>query len=196
METISEPQLVSLSMLGSLITPVAFRPIAHADFESAAVATGQNDDENQNLFALGFAQGEQAAQARFDAERVGLNALIASASALQAEPSEELAAMIATLVDSLVTDLVGTMPVEVEELHARITNALEHVVDADAARTLWMHPDDIGLIDITAIPLAVCADPFIERGALRIDCSNSWIEDGRSIHLSALRATLGIGDIA
>jgi flagellar assembly protein FliH len=57
---------------------------------------------------------------------------------------------------------------------------------------LWLHPDDAALVADADLPLEVHTDPTLERGALRIDCSLGWIEDSRSLHLDALRATLGM----
>lgn len=157
-----------------------------------APTPARDHPEQPDLFARGFEEGCRAAEAEFAVERAALQKLLATADAFQPEPSEELAAMIATTVERLTSELVGTVPVDRDWLAARVDRALTCIADADAARTLWLHPDDIALLDGADLPLEMHADPALERGALRIDCSMGWVEDSRSIHLDALRAALGI----
>lgn len=143
-------------------------------------------------FALGVAEGARAADEAYAAERDALRALFAAADAFVPEPSEELAAMIAVTVEHLVTELVGMMPVERDWLTARIDRAVALIGEADAARTLWLHPDDVALLGEAGPDLDIQRDTTMERGALRIDCPVGWIENSRSLHLEALRAALGI----
>ncbi len=142
-------------------------------------------------YTLGYADGARCAADDFASERASLRGLVAAADALQPEPCEELAAMIAATVERLVTDLVGRAAVDHDFLLARVGIAMASIADADAARTLWLNPDDLALFGDAALPLAAHPDPTLERGALRIDCSLGWVEDGRSIHLDALRSSLG-----
>jgi flagellar assembly protein FliH len=147
-------------------------------------------------YANGFAAGQQAAAAVFAIEHAAMARLLSAATALQPEPSEELAAMIALTVERFVTEITGAAPVDRDWLVARARAAADMVVDADGARTLWLHPDDVALVEGIDLAVVPMADPALERGALRIDCSAGWIEDGRSIHLDALRAELGLGATA
>lgn len=146
-----------------------------------------------DLYAQGLDDGRRAAEIDFAEERNAFAMMLASANALQPEPSEELAAMIATTVERLVTDIVGTIVIDRSWLDARIAHAMACLDKADAARTLWLHPDDAALLGGHALPLEIATDPTMERGALRIDCSHGWIEDSRSLHLDALRALLSTG---
>lgn len=187
----SDPQIVRLSLAEARQPTEGFMP----RFAGNSVASSQVPPVSPapDLHAAGFAEGLQAAEARHAAERLAWQRLFNSAQVFQPEPSEELAAMIATIVERLVGEMVDAVPVDHARLSARIDHALSFVGEADAARTLWLHPADVALIDESLFPLEVHSDPHMERGALRIDCSTGWIEDSRSVHLDALRATLGIG---
>ncbi len=182
----SEAAVIRLS-LGEACQPQhSFRPRVVGAVQTAVTNPATDP------FADGFAEGQRATEAHYVAERARLQRLVAAAAALQPESSEELALMIATTVERLVRELVGTVPIDAGWLSARIDRALGCIEQADAARTLWLHPDDLGLIDPALIAVDIQPDATIERGALRIDCARGWIEDARSIHLEALRVALGL----
>jgi len=185
----SEAAFARLSLLDAHPPADAFRPWRTRP-SSAATSVAEPPPE-PDRFAMGYAEGERVAAAAFADERVGLQKLLAEAHALQPEPSEELAVLIATTVEQLVTEIIGRMPIERKWLEERTGRAVSCIAEADAARTLWMHPDDIELLADADLSLDLCPDPKLERGALRIDCSHGWIEDGRSQHLDALRTMLG-----
>ena len=142
-------------------------------------------------YATGYADGACAATAAFDIERNALQRLFSSLAVLQPEPSEELAALIAATVERLVTDIVGASPIDRDWLATRVARAISCIEEADAARTLWLHPDDAALIGDIGLAIDIRCDPVLERGSLRLDCSSGWVEDSRSAHLDALRAALG-----
>lgn len=172
-------------------TPLHARQASKPQVEEAREASEAPDVANR--YDEGFEDGRCAADAAFAEARDRFAMLLVSANALQPEPSEELAAMIAMTVERLVTEIVGTIAIDRPWLEARIARAMACLDEADAARTLWLHPDDAALIDGIVLPLTVATDAVMERGALRIDCAHGWIEDGRSLHLDALRALLGTG---
>ena len=180
-----------VSLIDARAPQSAFMPMfAAAGSDRPRVAPASESEAD--IFRRGMAEGRHLAAEAFATERQALLALLAAAQALQPEPSEELAAMIATTVERLVTQIVGLMPVDRSWLLHRIERAVACVGAADAARTLWLHPDDVALIDAAALPIDVCADETLERGALRIDCSHGWVEDSRSQHLDLLRAALNV----
>ncbi len=145
-------------------------------------------------YARGVADGQDLAATAFAVERQQLAALVTAAQALQPEPSEELAQLIAEAVVRLVTQIVADAPIDAAWLKAQAARAAEVVADCDAARTLWLHPDDIALLGGTQMPLPVQADQTAARGSIRIECSAGWIEHGRSIYLDALRSALALED--
>ena len=183
-----------LSLVDAHAHPSVFSPLSARFTAGMNSRPAANAEPGVDAYARGFAEGHDAAEARFAEERESLRALFASANALAPEPSEELAAMIAMTVERLVTQIVMNATIDAPALTARIEHAMTRITEADAARTLWLHPDDIALLDGFDPGLALCADATLERGALRIDCSAGWLEDSRSNHLDALREALGIED--
>jgi flagellar assembly protein FliH len=182
---VARVSLLDVRAPSGAFSPMHIRP-AQGGFVQDRPADGADD-----AFALGYAEGERAARATFDVERDAMTVLLAAAQALQPEPSEELAAMIATTVERLVAEIVGQVEIDRTWMLSRIERAVGHIGEADAARTLWLNPQDMALLDGIDFPIELRADPDLERGALRIDCSSGWIEDSRSQYLEALRATLG-----
>jgi len=154
------------------------------------------EEAGDDLFALGLAEGQRLAETAFAVERQQLLALVAGAEALQDEPSEELAQLIAETVERLVRQIVESAPIEPEWLHAQAETAAAMVAEADKARTLWVNPADAALLMDSPIALPVEADPSMRRGTVRIETSTGWIEHGRAVYLNELRAALGSGEQA
>jgi flagellar assembly protein FliH len=165
----------------------AFRALLPGSGSQNAVGAADNDP-----YAQGIADGQDISATTFAVERDQLNALLASARALQPEPSEELAQLIAETVQRLVRQIVEAAPIDGPWLSAQAEKAASVVAECDAARTMWLHPDDLALLDTATLPLAAMTDPSAERGSIRIDCSAGWITHGRSIYLDALRTALAI----
>lgn len=194
-------------------TPTAFAPVTLADamarssgFRPLSFAGGGRgadtgpanpaDLDLDDPFARGLAEGQRVAEAAYVAERHQLLALLAGAEALQDEPSEELAQLIARTVERLVHQIVAEAPIDAEWLQAQAQTAAALVADADKARTLWVHPEDAALLADCAMPLAVASDPAMMRGTVRIETSTGWIEHGRAVYLDELHAALGEGSPA
>lgn len=175
-----------------------FRPLSFApavpDVPAEPESPGEIDLEDP--FALGLAEGQRLAEAAFVAERHQLLALLASAEALQDEPSEELAQLIAATVERLVRQIVATAPIDAEWLQAQVETAAAMIADADKARTLWVHPDDAALLADAPLAMAVESDAAMMRGTVRIETSTGWIEHGRAVYLEELRAALGESEAA
>ena len=170
-----------------------FRPLQFGQPRSApltpvAEAAAEPADDP---FSRGLAEGQRLAEAAFAVERQQLLAMVAAAEALQDEPSEELAQLIAETVERLVRQIVETAPIDAEWLRAQAETAAAMVADADKARTLWVHPEDAALLTDAPLALPVAADASMTRGTVRIETSAGWIEHGRAVHLAELRAALG-----
>ena len=175
-----------------------FRPLSFAPAQQAAPEEPESPGEIDldDPFALGLAEGQRLAEAAFVAERHQLLALLAGAEALQDEPSEELAQLIATTVERLVRQIVAAAPIDAEWLQAQAETAASMVADADKARTLWVHPDDAVLLADCPLMLAIESDPAMMRGTVRLETSTGWIEHGRAVYLEELRAALGESEAA
>lgn len=173
--------------------PLSFAPTVEPAPSAPEPAAEQGEDDP---FARGLAEGQRMAEAAYTAERHQLLALLASAEALQDEPSEELAQLIAETVERLVRQIVAAAPIDAEWLRAQAETAAAMVADADKARTLWVHPDDAALLAECPLALAVESDPAMMRGTIRLETSTGWIEHGRAVYLDELRAALGEGGAA
>lgn len=162
--------------------------------EPAAPAAVQNAtpiDQDDDPFARGLAEGQRIAETAHQMERTQLLNLIASTKALQDEPSEELAQLIAETVERLVHQIVEAAPIDAEWLKNQTEIAAAMVAEADKARTLWVNPADAALLYDAELKLPVESDPAMMRGTVRIETSAGWIEHGRAVYLDELRSALG-----
>ncbi|MGV1684808.1 FliH/SctL family protein [Sphingopyxis sp. NJF-3] len=171
--------------------PRSFEPAAPAPEARPDAGEPEAGEPAQDPFALGLAEGQRLAESGFAAERHQLLALVAAAEALQDEPSEELAQMIAETVERLVRQIVAAAPIDAVWLAAQAETAATMIAECDKARTLWVHPDDAALLTGSPLTLPVEADASMMRGTVRIETSAGWIEHGRSVYLDELRAALG-----
>jgi flagellar assembly protein FliH len=169
--------------------PHSFDPVVRA--REAAADAPVVVEPGEDPFAKGLAEGQRLAESAFATEREQLLALIAGTEALQDEPSEELAQMIAETVERLVRQIVADAPIDADWLKEQAETAAALVAEADKARTLWVHPQDAALLVDCALKLPVAADAAMIRGTVRIETSAGWIEHGRAVYLNELRAALG-----
>ena len=139
-----------------------FRPMFGDSDLSPAIA--QTEMPDADPYMRGFEEGQQVAATAFAIERAALMKLIASSDALAPEASEELAVLIGEAVERLVSEIVGKAAVDRDWLNLQAERAASLVAECDAARTMWLNPDDVALIDTAAIGLMIMADPAAERG--------------------------------
>jgi flagellar assembly protein FliH len=185
----SDPVILPVNLSEARSHAGGFHPRSALGF---ALPTRHNEQSGEDIYARGLADGQDIAQAAFAVERIHYQALITSAHALQNEPSDELAALIAETVERLVRECVGATPIDTQHLNKQAASAAALIGECDEARTMWVHPDDLLLLDQGMLPIAVMADPAALRGSIRINCSAGWIEHGVPLYLSELRAALGI----
>ena len=191
----AETGFAPVSLAEAMARGNGFRPLSFAPSAYMPHAAEENHAEPDldDPFALGLAEGQRLAEAAFVAERHQLLALLAGAEALQDEPSEELAQLIAETVERLVRQIVATAPIDALWLQTQAETAAAMVADADKARTLWVHPDDAELLADCPLTLAIESDPAMVRGTIRLETSTGWIEHGRAVYLDELRIALGTG---
>lgn len=176
--------------------PLSFDPAVRARETADAVPPPAEAEPGEDPFEKGLAEGQRLAEAAFAVERAQLLALVAGAEALQDEPSEELAQLIAETVERLVRQIVESAPIDAEWLQTQADIAAAMVAEADKARTLWVNPADAVLLSGSGIALPIEADAAMMRGTVRIETSTGWIEHGRAVYLDELRAALGSQDAA
>lgn len=187
------------SSLGSFVigrTAPTFRPLAGE--ESAAAnddpAAATLDQElarvEAEAFAQGYESGREAAEQELAAQRDAVAALAQSLEALRPLPPQQLALLLAETVDRLVRQLVGEVGIDPVLLLSRAQAAAALLGGAAGAARMRLHPEDMALLADAALPVAVEADPALERGAIRIETAAGWIEDSPAIRLERLRADL------
>lgn len=177
-------EVVTLSLAQYFDDRRGFRPF---DLKSSAPGV---IPQGEDPYARGLADGQEMAEASFSIERKQLYALIAAANALRPEDSAEASFMLNNIIQSLVTKIVGKLPVDAPFLIQQIDAATAVLSEADKNRTLRMHPDDLALLSGADLPLATTADASLPRGALRIECSDGWIEHGPSFALDRFAQAL------
>lgn len=192
----AESGFAPVALAAAMAQQGRFRPLhfggpAVEEAGPAAPAAAAEAAPNDDLFARGLAEGQRLAEAGFAVEREQLLALVAGAEALQDEPSEELAQLIAETVERLVRQIVETAPIDSSWLQDQAQIAAAMVAEADKARTLWVNPADALLLAECPVALPVESDPSMMRGTVRIETSVGWIEHGRAVYLDELRAALG-----
>ncbi|MGX5713632.1 FliH/SctL family protein [Sphingopyxis terrae subsp. ummariensis] len=170
-----------------------FRPLQFGQPRSAPLAPVAEAaaEPADDPFSRGLGEGQRLAEAAFAVERQQLLAMVAAAEALQDEPSEELAQLIAETVERLVRQIVEAAPIEADWLRTQAETAAALVAEADKARTLWVNPADAVLLIDAPIALPIESDPSMARGTVRVETSAGWIEHGRAVYLDELRAALG-----
>jgi flagellar assembly protein FliH len=184
--------------LSNACASTQFHPIGQAyranpNDDTLSVSTAGSATSER--YARGFEDGQRAAEKLFFADREQFNNLLASASVLQCEPSEELAAVIREAVRCLVRNIVGSAEIDASWLNEQANNAAAIVAECDTARMIRVHPDDAELIDAARIGLQIVADPNAKRGSFRIECSQGWIEHGRAHCFEQIDKQLGLHQV-
>lgn len=173
----------------SFVRPDDRRPAAREEFQAEPHMVPGSD-----AFSQGFEEGQRVATEAFMTEREALLRLVENAGALQPEPSEELAMLVGETVYRLVTDIVGQVEIDRECLVRRAQAAAAMIAECDNARTLFVNPQDLQLLEGLRTGLTLATDASLARGDIRIDCSAGWIEHGTTLYLDALRSELGLQD--
>lgn len=141
-------------------------------------------------FAAGFEQGRRSLEAEIDRERAELARLAEGLSALAPDPPEPLAALLAETVERLVRDIVGTASIDGALLCRRAAQAAALIGEETEPARLFLHPDDLPLLEGAQLPVPLSADPALARGSVRLERASGWIEDGPEVRLDRLRAAL------
>jgi flagellar biosynthesis/type III secretory pathway protein FliH len=188
----SEPRSVRVADIKAV---AGFRPWGQSAVEPEAASIAE-PEPRESPFDQGYRQGQWDAEQSFGAERARYRELIAACEAIQPEPSEMLALLIAESVETLVRATVGEVALDVDTLLARARCAASMVAEADGERLLCLHPDDLALLDNCDLPLPASADATVRPGSLRVEHPTGWIEDGIAVRLDALREQLGLREPA
>lgn len=160
-------------------------------FRASAVRTTTPQAEKRpDEYARGLADGQEMAEAAFDAERLALQKLLANAQAFQSEAGPELSLLLRETVVRLVGQITDGVTIDEELLNRQIARAVDIITEADEARQILLHPADAALVGKTVGKLAVRSDPSLSRATIRIECSQGWIEHGVALGIERLREAL------
>jgi flagellar assembly protein FliH len=147
-------------------------------------------------YRRGLEDGQAMAEAAFSVERAELQRLVANAEALRREDNPEIAFMLKQMIMRLVGEIAGNAATEPVFLIGQIDEALAIISEAEEARSICVHPDDFSMLQNADLPLALKPDPSLPRGAIRIECSQGWVEHGSGFALQKLGAALGCGGVS
>lgn len=168
-------------------TEAGFKPWREDKAEAAASASAEPE---ATPFDLGWDEGRRAAELDLNDERAALARLAESLDALRPEPTNDLAILLAETVERLVRQIVGQVEIDPALLVARAEAAAALIGEGTAPARLLVHPADLPFFIGARIPVEIAADPTIERGGLKLQTGQGWIEDGPSVRLDRLRAEL------
>lgn len=146
--------------------------------------------EEADPYSLGLADGQQMAEAAFSVERAHLHELIRSAEALRFEDNAEIAFLLDGIIREIITAVMGDVQIDSAYLKRQIEAATAMLTEADRNRTLRLNPDDLELLADADVSMPCVADPDLPRAALRIECSEGWIEHGPAYAIERLQRAL------
>ncbi|MFB0872952.1 MULTISPECIES: FliH/SctL family protein [unclassified Sphingobium] len=141
-------------------------------------------------FTMGFDEGCRVT-AQAQAEEGEAQARLAEALELLAPaPSGMLSTMLSATVVRLVEQIVGEVEIDMERLVQRCDTVAAFIESNQDRSALHLHPDDVELLKNEAIGVPMVADKAMQRGCVRLETADGWVEDGPDVRLSRLRALL------
>lgn len=158
-------------------------------FEEEPVAIDV-DAIRAEAMAQGFAAGIEAGRREADPEREALRKLALGLELLRPEPTQGLGAMIAATVERLLAEVVGKVEVDLDMLVERAQAAATMIGEETRPSVLKLNPDDLKRLAGVDLPVAAEADATLAPGSLRLETGSGSIEDGPSVRLDRLKATL------
>lgn len=155
--------------------------------------------------AQGHAAGLEAgrAEVRAEAERAReeCRSLLRSLDDARAIDKAALGPKLRRAVLDLVERIVGAhVAVEPAFVNGCITRALDTLKETSEAAKLFLHPDDLAVIDDGSLKdytnLTLAADPELQRGSVRLEAGGGEVEDGVRPRIARLETALRAAGIA
>lgn len=141
-------------------------------------------------FTLGFEEGGRVATEAAESDLAARTRLAEALEMLSPAPSGMLSTMLSATVVRLVEQIVGEVEIDIDRLIDRCDTVAAFIEDGEKKGALYLHPDDLPLIEGHAIAVPLIADAAMHRGCVRLETSDGWVEDGPDVRLSRLRALL------
>jgi flagellar assembly protein FliH len=105
-------------------------------------------------------------------------------------PSGMLSTMLSATVVRLVEQIVGEVEIDIERLVQRCDTLAAFIESNQDKSALHLHPDDVTLLEGETIGVPLVADKEMQRGCVRLETADGWVEDGPDVRLSRLRALM------
>ncbi len=155
--------------------------------------------------AQGHAAGLEAgrAEVRAEAERAReeCRTLLRSLDDARAIDKAALGPKLRRAVLDLVERIVGAhVAVEPAFVNGCVTRALDTLKETSEVARLFLHPDDLAVIDDGSLVgytnLTLAADPELPRGSVRLEAGGGEVEDGVRPRIAKLESALRAAGIA
>ena len=144
----------------------------------------------QEAFVQGFQEGERVAREAFEQDNQARIELATAIELIARSGEGTLAAMLSEAVIRLVGQVIGDVPIDEAVLQARC-EAVAACIDSDDAKTvLEVNPDDLPLLDMAQMGVALAASRDLPRGSVRLATAEGWVEDGPDVRLARLKALM------
>jgi flagellar assembly protein FliH len=148
------------------------------------------EEAAQEAFLQGFQEGERITREAADADDAARVQLATSVAQIAHAGEGTLAAMMSQAVIRLVSQIMGEVAVDEALLKERCA-AVAACIDVDDRRALLeVNPEDMPLLEMEGLGVALSANPALSRGSVRLATADGWVEDGPDVRLARLKALM------
>lgn len=148
------------------------------------------EEARMEAFTLGFDEGCRVSAETHAAEADARDRLVEALELLAPAPSGMLSTMLSATVVRLVEQIVGEVEIDMERLIQRCDSVAAFIESNQDKSALHLHPEDAELLKDEAIGVPMIADRNMQRGCVRLETADGWVEDGPDVRLSRLRALM------
>ena len=148
------------------------------------------EEARMEAFTLGFDEGCRVTAEANSADTDARARLAEALDLLAPAPSGMLSTMLSATVVRLVEQIVGEVEIDLERLIDRCDTVAAFIESNQDKSALHLHPDDVSLLEGETIGVPMVADKSMQRGCVRLETADGWVEDGPDVRLSRLRALM------
>ena len=148
------------------------------------------EEARVEAFTMGFEEGCRITGEAQAGEIEAQGRLAEALEMLAPAPSGMLSTMLSATVVRLVEQIVGEVEIDMERLVQRCDTVAAFIESNQDRSALHVHPDDAELLKDEVIGVPLIADKAMQRGCVRLETADGWVEDGPDVRLSRLRALL------
>ncbi|MAX16340.1 MULTISPECIES: FliH/SctL family protein [Sphingobium] len=148
------------------------------------------EEARMEAFTLGFDEGCRVTAEANSADTDARARLAEALDLLAPAPSGMLSTMLSATVVRLVEQIVGEVEIDLERLIDRCDTVAAFIESNQDKSALHLHPDDVALLEGETIGVPMVADKSMQRGCVRLETADGWVEDGPDVRLSRLRALM------